>query len=58
MFLRATYMPRMAEKLKKEMKPGTLIISSTFRLPADWPVTDRVSFHAPFKTEIFIYRTP
>lgn len=58
LYLRATYMERVAAKLRKELKPGALIISSTFRLPADWQLLETVTFHTPFKTELFVYRAP
>jgi trans-aconitate methyltransferase len=55
-YLPGRIMDRVGEKLRKELKPGTLVIANTFPLRADWVADETLSLRAPFKTNVFVYR--
>ena len=46
----------MSEKLAKEAKQGSLIISNTFPLPKQWPPLQKISVQASVSKEIIAYR--
>src|SRR5262249_52897807 len=48
--------PRVGEKLRRELKPGALVISHSFPLKGEWGEPGRVDFHAPFKETLLVYR--
>ncbi len=55
-YLPGKIMEQVGEKLRKELKPGTLVIANTFNLRADWEPIETFMLHAPFKTNVFVYR--
>jgi SAM-dependent methyltransferase len=56
MFLNQRLATKAGEKLHKELKPGSIIISHTFPLLGTWTPTDTVEFRTPFKEVIYVYR--
>lgn len=44
------------EKLKRELAPGTLVISNDFELGAEWQPVDVINFRTPFRATLYIYR--
>ncbi|MDD5586022.1 MAG: class I SAM-dependent methyltransferase [Alphaproteobacteria bacterium] len=55
-YLPGKIMERAGKKLRKELKPGTLVVANTFPLRAGWEPFETFTLHAPFKTEVFVYR--
>ncbi len=55
-YLPGKIMERVGEKLRKELKPSTLVIANTFNLRADWEPIETITLYAPFKTNLFVYR--
>ena len=55
-YLNYTVTPEVGEKLRKEMKPGALIISNEFELRGGWQAVETITFHTPFKGTLFVYR--
>jgi SAM-dependent methyltransferase len=55
-YLSGTFARRVGEKLYKEMKPGSVVISHTFPLIGEWTLVEEVHFRSPFKEQIFVYR--
>ncbi len=49
-------MKQMSEKLAKEAKKGSLVISNTFPLPAPWTPLQKISVQASVSKEIIAYR--
>ncbi len=47
---------RMGEKLRAELKPGSLIITSTFPLDPSWEPVEVNRFSSPFKEVFYVYR--
>lgn len=47
---------RMGEKLAREMKQGSMVISHTFPLLGEWIPLDVLSFCSPFKETFYVYR--
>jgi hypothetical protein len=52
--------PRIAEragkKLQKELKPGSVVISYMFPLLGAWTPVEVLTYRAPFKETIYVYR--
>jgi hypothetical protein len=55
-YLSGKIMERVGEKLRRELKPGTIIVANTFPLRAGWEPLETITVRAPFKTDIFVYR--
>lgn len=55
-YLPGKIMERVGEKLRKELKPGTLVVANTFPLRAGWEPVETLTLRAPFKTKVFVYR--
>lgn len=51
--------PKMArevgEKLRRELKPGALVVSNTFPLGGAWQPAEAITLHTPFRVEVFVY---
>jgi hypothetical protein len=48
-------MKRLSEKLKIELRPGTLIVSSTFALPG-WQPVETTTASDMYRSKIYVYR--
>ncbi|MFA5040951.1 MAG: class I SAM-dependent methyltransferase [Bdellovibrionales bacterium] len=52
--------PRLAEqvgeKLRRELKPRSIIISHTFPLSGSWSPVEVLTYRSPFKETIYVYR--
>lgn len=55
-YLPGRIMDKVGEKLRHDLKPGTLILANTFPLRAGWEPVETLELHAPFKTTLSIYR--
>jgi len=55
-YLTPTLAQKVGEKLKKELKPGSLIISHTFPLGGDWTPLETLKFRSPFQEVLHVYR--
>jgi SAM-dependent methyltransferase len=55
-YLPGKIMERVGEKLRKELKPGTLVVANTFPLRAGWKPVETFTLHAPLKTNVYVYR--
>ncbi len=44
------------EKLWKELKPGAIVIANESPLLGAWPAPEVITFHAPFKAVLFVYK--
>ncbi len=55
-YLPGRIMDRVGEKLRKELKPGALVVANTFPLKADWTPLETQTLKAPFKTNLYVYR--
>ena len=55
-YLSGNFAQRVGEKLHKELKTGSLIISHTFPLLGAWEPTEVLHFRSPFKETIYVYR--
>ncbi len=47
---------RVGEKLAKELRPGSIIISHDYPLSGPWTPEDTITIWTPFKEELFVYR--
>ena len=47
---------QMGRKLRQELKGGSMVISHTYPLLGEWTPVDVLTFHAPFKETIYVYR--
>lgn len=47
---------RAGDKLYKELKPGSLVISHTFPILGAWTPVEVLNFRSPFKETIYVYR--
>lgn len=47
---------RMGDKLQRELKQGSLVISHTYPLLGEWSPTDVLTFYSPFKETFYVYR--
>jgi hypothetical protein len=57
MFLSGNLTAIVGEKLQRELKPGTTILSHTFPLRGAWEPVEVITFRTPiFKDKIFVYR--
>lgn len=54
-FLTENIMERLSQKLRKELKPGAMVIANDVPLQADWKPVDRQPTGL-FNFEVFIYR--
>ncbi|MCQ8183186.1 hypothetical protein NP603_18880 [Methylomonas sp. SURF-1] len=54
-FLSPAVMPRLGPKLEREMRPGSLFVSSSFPLP-DWPVSAEIRLADRRATRLYCYR--
>lgn len=52
--------PRLAqkvgEKLRRELKDGSMVISHIFPLQGDWTPVETIEFRTPFKETTYVYR--
>ncbi|HRQ61408.1 MAG TPA: class I SAM-dependent methyltransferase [Alphaproteobacteria bacterium] len=55
MFLIDTMMPPLREKLRKELKPGTIVISNKFPLGGDWVPAEELSIKTLYLNQKMIY---
>ncbi len=55
-FLTPILAQKAGEKLVKELKPGSLIVSHTFPLLGMWKPIEIIDYRTPFKEKIFVYR--
>lgn len=55
-YLMPTLMPKMGEKLYRELKPGSMIISHVFPLLGVWTPIETIHIRTPFKETIYVYR--
>jgi len=44
------------QKLFKELKPGSLVLSHTFPLLSEWTPKETLIYHSPFKETIYLYQ--
>lgn len=58
MFLIDTMMPPLREKLRKELKPGALVISNKFPLGGDWKPVQEIAVKTWYLNQkmIYVYR--
>jgi SAM-dependent methyltransferase len=56
MYLSNSMMPRLRDKLRRELKPGALVISNTFELGGDWQPIAVVKLKSPFQKALLVYR--
>ncbi len=56
MYLSAGLTREVGAKLMRELKPGAFVIANEFEMQNGWTPVDTVTFHAPFKTTLYIYR--
>lgn len=54
-FLSPAVMPRLGRKLARELRPGSLFVSSSFPLP-DWPVSAEIRLTDRRGTRLYCYR--
>lgn len=47
---------RIGEKLFKELKPGSMVITHVYPLGGAWVPVQELTYHAPFKEVIFVYK--
>ena len=55
-YLPGKIMERVGEKLRKELKTGTLVIANGFALRAGWEPQETFVVRVPFKMKVFVYR--
>ena len=55
-YLSGVFAQRVGEKLHRELKAGSLVISHTFPLLGAWTPTEVLHFRSPFKETIYVYR--
>ncbi|MFA4993700.1 MAG: class I SAM-dependent methyltransferase [Bdellovibrionales bacterium] len=55
-YLTPTYAQRVGEKLHREMKSGSIVISHTFPLLGAWIPDKVLTFRSPFKEVVYVYR--
>ena len=56
-YLSGTFARKVGEKLHRELKPGSLVISHTFALEGAWgEPAEILHFRTPFKEVIYVYR--
>lgn len=46
---------RMGEKLHKELKQGSMVLSNTYPLLGKWSPIDVLNFYSPFKETFYVY---
>lgn len=54
-FLSPAVMPALGEKIRREMRPGSLFVSSSFALP-DWPPDEELEVDDARGTRLYCYR--
>lgn len=54
-YLPGTIMGKVAAKLRKELRPGSIMISNRFRTD-EWEPVETHTVHTPFKTDVLVYR--
>jgi len=55
-YLSASFAPCIGEKLYRELKPGSMVISHTFPLRGAWVPSEIIHYRTPFKELIYVYR--
>jgi SAM-dependent methyltransferase len=55
-YLPGKVMERVGAKLRKELKPGTLIVTNGFALRADWQPIEAMTVGTLIKLKVFVYR--
>jgi len=55
-YLPGKIMERVGEKLHRELRPDSLVIANTFPLRDSWIPEETMTLHAPFKTNLYLYR--
>ncbi len=57
-FLNQTTTAQVEDKLHKEVKQGTLVVSNTFPLSDKWTQVRILKYRSPFEEKIYLYRKP
>ncbi|MDD4616787.1 MAG: class I SAM-dependent methyltransferase [Alphaproteobacteria bacterium] len=57
-YLNPSMARKAGEKLFRELKPGSLVISHTFPLEGSWPAPKVIDYRSPFKEKMYIYKKP
>lgn len=47
---------KIGNKLRQELKPGSIVISHTYALCGEWKPIETQEFHSPFKETFFVYK--
>lgn len=55
-YLPGRIMEKVGEKLRQELQTGTIVVANTFPLKAGWTPLTIEELHAPFKTNLYIYK--
>ena len=55
-FLNGRLTELLGEKLRKELKPGAMVICNEFELKGVWLPPEVITMHTPFEGRVFIYR--
>jgi precorrin-6B methylase 2 len=55
-YLPGKIMDRVGEKLRRELRPGALVIANVFPLRGGWEPYEVIGLRAPFKTKVYVYR--
>lgn len=55
-YLPGRIMEKVGEKLRQELQVGTIVVANTFPLKAGWTPLAIEELHAPFKTNLYIYK--
>lgn len=56
LYLAPLTVQRMGEKLRRELRPGSLVVSHTFPLLGTWTPIEVLNFRSPFKETVYVYR--
>lgn len=57
-FLPAPVLAQLEPKLKKEMKPGAVLLSNAFRMPEGWTPYKTLPLEKILKRQLYCYRIP
>ena len=57
-YLSMNFAQRVGEKLYRELKSGSMVISHTFSLLAPWQPAEIIHYRTPFKEVIYVYKKP
>lgn len=48
--------PRIGEKLRRELKPGSTVIANAYPLLGEWTPVETLEFHTPFEEIVYVYK--